>query len=59
MAAFAVMFKVGMLLSGGIDSSLIASVAGPRYLEASGSRLLAFTAAVAILPTMSRRGWRG
>lgn len=36
--------QVGMLLSGGIDSSLIASVAGPKYLESTGTPLLAFTA---------------
>ena len=35
---------VGILLSGGIDSSLIAAFAGPAYLEARGSSLLAITA---------------
>lgn len=35
---------VGMLLSGGIDSSLVASVAGPAYQEATGNPLLAVTA---------------
>lgn len=35
---------VGMLLSGGIDSSLVASVAGPAYLEATGRPLVAVTA---------------
>lgn len=35
---------VGLLLSGGIDSSLIASVAGPAYLEATGRPLIALTA---------------
>ena len=34
---------VGLLLSGGIDSSLIASIAGPHYLKAAGSPLLAIT----------------
>lgn len=36
--------SVGMLLSGGIDSSLIASVAGPAYLQATGEPLIALTA---------------
>ncbi len=36
--------EVGVLLSGGIDSSLLASVASPRYLTESGKRLTAFTA---------------
>lgn len=36
--------QIGMLLSGGIDSSLIATVAGPKYLEATGRPLIALTA---------------
>lgn len=35
---------VGLLLSGGIDSSLIATIAGPSYLDAGGSKLVALTA---------------
>lgn len=36
--------QVGVLLSGGVDSSLVAAVAAPLYLDASGDRLRAFTA---------------
>lgn len=36
--------RVGVLLSGGVDSSLVASVAAPLYREASGGDLMAFTA---------------
>lgn len=34
---------VGLLLSGGIDSSLIAAIAGPMYRDASGHKLRAVT----------------
>ncbi len=37
--------QVGVLLSGGVDSSLLAAVAAPLYLEATGERLKGFTAA--------------
>ena len=36
--------SVGVLLSGGVDSSLIASLAGPEYFEKTGSRMKAVTA---------------
>ena len=36
---------VGMLLSGGVDSSAIATIAGPSYLEETGRPLMALTAA--------------